>query len=168
MTVSLKPSGTSRAVIPLKPKDGLNGAPNIFCRCGKNYASVVGLNSEAAVLTLPVEPVHRCLRGLNDDEGKTPEGLASSIRCEKATDAERQLPSGSQELFFGLPELPFDWRESHPTRFGSSGSRPDSGEEFSDFPEWMPDGRGLFSDSLRLRGLTYSLILFRKFAVYGG
>jgi hypothetical protein len=109
----------------------------------------------------------RCL-GPKDEEGKTARVLPSSLLLAKATDAERQLPSGSQELFFGLPELPFDWRESHPTRFGSSGSRPDSGEELSDFPEWMPDGQGLFSDSLRLRFLTYSLILFRKLAVCGG
>jgi hypothetical protein len=29
-------SGTSRAIIPLKPKEGLNGAPSICCRCGKS------------------------------------------------------------------------------------------------------------------------------------
>jgi hypothetical protein len=86
--------------------------------------------------------------------------LPSPLRLKKATDAEQQLPSGAPELFFGSPELSFDWREFHPARFGSSGSRPDSGEELSDFPEWKPDGRGLFSDSLRFRFLTYSLILF--------
>ena len=78
-------SGTSTAIIPLKPTDGLtpischavlersayapfikekvhgvyqrhkppqeigaNGAPSICCRCGKNYAAPVGLNSEPA------------------------------------------------------------------------------------------------------------------------
>jgi hypothetical protein len=80
------------------------------------------------------------IAGLKDDEGKTTMVLPSSHRLEKATDAERQLPSGAQELFFGSPELSFDWREFHPTRFGSSESRPDSGEESSDSPEWKPDG----------------------------
>jgi hypothetical protein len=36
-------SGTSTAIIPLKPKDGLNGAPSIFCRCGKYPALRAGL-----------------------------------------------------------------------------------------------------------------------------
>jgi hypothetical protein len=40
-------SGTSTAIIPLKPTDGLNGAPSICCRCGKNHA-LVGLNSQPA------------------------------------------------------------------------------------------------------------------------
>src|ERR1700691_2639846 len=35
-------SGTSRAIIPLKPKDGLNGAPGICCRRSKNYGALVG------------------------------------------------------------------------------------------------------------------------------
>src|ERR1700733_5579541 len=75
------------------------------------------------------------IAGLKDDEGKTPRVLPSSLRLEKATDAERQLPSGAQGLFSGSPELSSDWRGFHPTRSGSSGSRPDSGEESSGFRE---------------------------------
>jgi hypothetical protein len=36
-------SGTSTAIIPLKPKYGLNGAPSICCRCGKSCGALVGL-----------------------------------------------------------------------------------------------------------------------------
>jgi len=47
-TASAWPTGsrTSAAIIPLKPKDGLNGAHSICCRSSKNYASPIGYNSE--------------------------------------------------------------------------------------------------------------------------
>src|ERR1700677_1015845 len=42
--------GTSRAIIPLKPKYGLNGAPIFCCRFDKDFggASPIGFNSDPA------------------------------------------------------------------------------------------------------------------------
>jgi hypothetical protein len=45
-------SGTSKAIIPLKPKDGLNGAPSICCRCGKNYGGASPVDPPVLTQTL--------------------------------------------------------------------------------------------------------------------
>jgi hypothetical protein len=49
--------GTSRAVIPLKPKNGLNGAPSICCRDGENFGGLRPSFSAQVRLGEPGAPV---------------------------------------------------------------------------------------------------------------